>query len=287
VPAPFANSLCGYRANGNPNISDNGDKFSKSMGSAVFEAMKLPKAHPEPPSVGNLMEKLIADDLRTHRPDLDIGLSRAATHFEQYSHLTVFPDFRRKHLAAGVHMARVESLVDQLPVSAISKRLRREIQKAASAQEEQDRIADRLKANMPEESFLKIDITIGGSATGEAEPALYLGLSSKWTLRTDRAQDCVSQGSKLAALRRGAMPHYAVITMESRPSMLRILADGSGSIDCVYHLNLPALARAIDTFRDGSRAERLQASMFDRMLQQRRLRDYDDLVAVVERLPAG
>lgn len=59
--------------------------------------------------------------------------------------------------------------------------------------------------------------------------------------RTDRAQDYVSQGYKLVSLRRGHMPHFAVVTMEPRPSMLRLLADGSGSVDCVYHVAYHAL----------------------------------------------
>ncbi|WP_203802002.1 NgoMIV family type II restriction endonuclease [Actinoplanes couchii] len=72
-------------------------------------------------------------------------------------------------------------------------------------------------------------------------PRLHVALSSKWSLRTDRAQDCVSQGAKLVAQRGGRMPHFGLITMETRPSMLKILGDGSGAVDCVYHLNLPAL----------------------------------------------
>ena len=45
----------------------------------------------------------------------------------------------------------------------------------------------------------------------------------------------------MAALRRGRMPHFAVVTMEPRPYMLNLLGGGSGDVDCVYHLDLPAL----------------------------------------------
>jgi hypothetical protein len=83
------------------------------------------------------------------------------------------------------------------------------------------------------------------------------------------------------------MPHYAVITMEPRPAMLKILADGSGSIDCVYHLDLPALSRAIDTVRVLRGPKWSPGQTFDRLVQQRRLRDYDDLVDAVRNIPSA
>ena len=65
--------------------------------------------------------------------------------------------------------------------------------------------------NLPSESMLNMDIAVAGAAP----PAeLRIGLSSKWTLRTDRAQDCLSQGTKLVNQRRGRMPHFAAITMD-------------------------------------------------------------------------
>jgi hypothetical protein len=112
-------------------------------------------------------------------------------------------------------------------------------------------------------------------------------LSAKWSLRTDRAQDCVSQGAKLVAQRRGRMPHFAVITMEPRPSMLKILGDGSGSVDCVYHLDLPALTRTMERLNAVQRNTRQWSPYvtFRRLIDQDRLRDYDDLVKEMQRIP--
>jgi len=152
--------------------------------------------------------------------------------------------------------------------------------------EVQDRISERLKLYMPEESLLKLDITCGSEQEG-MESTLHLGLSSKWTLRTDRAQDCVSQGSKLASQRRGPMPHYAVITMEPRPAMLKILADGSGAVDYVYHVDLPALTRAIEKIRSRKRGVWSPGVTFERLINQGRIRDYDDLVRTVQSIPVG
>ena len=84
------------------------------------------------------------------------------------------------------------------------------------------------------------------------------------------------------------MPHFAVITVEPRPAMLKILADGSGSVDCVYHLDLPALIRAVDA---AAQTRAIPSSWSPkttllRMVRQGRIRDYDDLVSEVLRAPA-
>ncbi|RSO21710.1 type II site-specific deoxyribonuclease [Streptomyces sp. WAC 06725] len=134
-----------------------------------------------------------------------------------------------------------------------------------------------------EESLLKLDVTVARSVpnplTGAHLQHLVAGLSLKWSLRTDRAQDCRSQGAKMAALRRGRMPHFAAVTMEPRPAMLALLGRGSGDIDCVYHLHLPALADAIDEYCSGTRRKaRIEIrDKFRRLRDQRRLRDYDEL----------
>ncbi|MBT2449369.1 type II site-specific deoxyribonuclease [Streptomyces sp. ISL-43] len=140
-----------------------------------------------------------------------------------------------------------------------------------------------------EESVLKLDITISRATPGVASAAaqhLIAGLSLKWTLRTDRAQDCRSQGSKMASLRRGRMPHFAAVTMEPRPSMLNLLGRGSGDVDCLYHLDLPALSQAIDEYCSGTRRkDRLKMrDNFRRLCDQRRLRDYDELRSYVSTL---
>jgi hypothetical protein len=116
---------------------------------------------------------------------------------------------------------------------------------------------------------------------------LAIALSSKWSLRTDRAQDCVSQGNKLVAQRRGRMPHFGVITIEPRPAMLRILADGSGAVDFVYHLDLAALTDSIAAVAKRNRVGWSPAQIFSRLMRQNRLRDFDDLVREVMRVPSS
>jgi hypothetical protein len=149
----------------------------------------------------------------------------------------------------------------------------------------QDQLISALRESMPEESLLKLDITAGIPAHGGER--LLLAMSSKWSLRTDRAQDCVSQGAKLANQRRGPMPHYGVITMEPRPAMLKLIADNSGAVDCVYHLDLPALTEAITMVRSNKTAAWSPGLVFDRLISQRRLRDFDDLRNATASLPTS
>lgn len=76
--------------------------------------------------------------------------------------------------------------------------------------------------------------------------------------------------------------------MEPRPSVLKILGDGSGAVDCVYPLHLPALTIAINNLANRGRRNPLSWSplqTFERLVRQRRLRDYDELVSEVARLP--
>lgn len=292
MPAPFAAQLCGFRLTKQgeltkyPNTSDAGDSGSVELGTALLEELGVPEDRPGVDDPGARLEEAIQDHLQPQRPDLVIRRSRSALEFEQYAHLRVFPAFKEGHVNAGTTIEELRSIAAKLPPSAPAKKLLESLDSAATKFEEQDRISERLKLYMPEESLLKLDLTCATEEEGR-ESILRLGLSSKWSLRTDRAQDCVSQGSKLASQRRGPMPHYAVITMEPRPAMLKILADGSGSVDYVYHLDLPALTRAIERVRTRPRkgAKWSPGVTFDRLLNQGRIRDYNDLESAVLSLP--
>jgi hypothetical protein len=232
------------------------------------------------------MEQAVKEHLSEIRPDLFIEQSQSASAFLQYAHLAVFRDFRRQHIGGQTPLARIESAVSRLKDPDEQRLLEREITQAIKAIDLKEELIDRLKAQMPEESLLNIDIAIA-EAIAPTRPRLHMALSSKWSLRTDRAQDCVSQGSKLVALRRGRMPHFAVVTMEPRPAMLKILGDGSGSVDYVYHLDLPALKAAVGDLRQSKRSpgKWSPALTFERLIGQGRLRDYDDLVQELMRQP--
>ncbi|MBE7955368.1 NgoMIV family type II restriction endonuclease [Microbacterium oxydans] len=183
-------------------------------------------------------------------------------------------------------MNELRELATRLPPSAEAKRLRAALARKSATYAKQDAITQRMLVEMPEEAILKVDLTVG-APLADADLHMHVGVSAKWSLRTDRAQDCISQGARLATQRRGPMPHFAVLTMEPRPAMLRILADGSGAIDCVYHLDLPALTRAIEAVASTKGTNWSPKRTFDRLLQQGRIRDYEDLVATLVRVPAS
>jgi hypothetical protein len=285
VPASFARQLGGYRINdGKPNVADGSSPHSIELSKALFEEMGVPDRQPSVENPGTALEIAVARDLQVQRPDLDTQRSRSVLEFAQYRHLSVFPRFRDAHVPASSHLEKIRSIVEQLPPSKLATRLIKQLDKSASAFAAQDSIVSDLIDNMPEEAFLNVDITVG-SPPINGSSTMLLGLSSKWSLRTDRAQDCISQGAKLVAQRRGAMPHFAVVTMEPRPSMLKILADGSGSIDCVYHVDLPALDAAIARVRRRQNRGWSPGLEWDRLLRQGRIRDYDDLQRSITDMP--
>ncbi|KFD43434.1 hypothetical protein IU11_11485 [Cellulosimicrobium sp. MM] len=173
----------------------------------------------------------------------------------------------RKQPIRPVDVRRVEEMIDAVE----------------SSVDAADAILRKLLDELGEESLLGLDLTVARQGTLDRLPRLEVGLSLKWSLRTDRAQDCRSQGAKMSALRRGRMPHFAVVTMEPRPYMLNLLGGGSGDVDCVYHLDLPALTAAVDDVYT-TPARMRGRDQFHRLVDQRRIRDYDDLVAEIRAL---
>ncbi|MFD2469724.1 NgoMIV family type II restriction endonuclease [Amycolatopsis silviterrae] len=286
MPAPFTKDLCGYRKkNGKPNMSDASDKLSVRLGTRFLEVAGA--WHERPDQKGTGLERRVIASLQAVRPDLDIKQSCSASDFSQYAHLNVFPAFRAGYSNSAKEIKALVSAIEAIPDSRNRRRLIAIAQRIGRGIDANAELVTTLVGLMPEESLLKLDVVVGRPQDGEL-PELALALSAKWSLRTDRAQDCVSQGNKLVTQRRGRMPHFGVITAETRPSMLKILADGSGSIDWVYHLDLDSLAKAIDIEAKtrNAPANWSPKKTFDRLVNQNRLRDFDDLVRVVKSLPA-
>ncbi|MDX3383595.1 NgoMIV family type II restriction endonuclease [Streptomyces niveiscabiei] len=295
MPAPFIDSLCGYR-DGRPNTSDKNDPGSIALGKIFFEVMGIspdaipPDQRDQKTAVGTLMNSLLSADLeeslKADSPHLTVEPEKSFSEFEQFTHLTAARDLRSdmtKEVTKAVKELEAYSAsagLDEAVLTKLMGHLESIRQQVAASEERRIELLNL----QGEESLLKLDVTIARKLTNgldEATPMRHLvaGLSLKWTLRTDRAQDCRSQGVKMAALRRGRMPHFAAVTMEPRPAMLALLGRGSGDIDCVYHLHLPALSDAIDEYCSGSTHKSRLAirDNFRRLRDQRRIRDYDEL----------
>lgn len=286
MPADFAVDLCGYRPNNfNPNTSDNGDSQSIALGRALFEEMGVPSDRIISKEPGTVFEEAVVQDLKRLRPDLDIGRSGTINEFDQYAHLAVLRDSLKAHTGSAASMLALHNVIDDIPEGEERQRLLAAFNRTEIDINKQERMVENLRTHMPQESLLKIDVFVA-EAQQPRPPMLHVALSFKWSLRTDRAQDCVSQGAKLVAQRRGRMPHFAVVTMEPRPAMLKILGDGSGAVDCIYHPNLPALQAAIDRLASRQRGRTWPPKRtFERLLAQGRIRDYGDLVREIRRLP--
>lgn len=103
-------------------------------------------------------------------------------------------------------------------------------------------------------------------------PILHAVVSCKWTLRSDRAQNARSEALNLIRNRKGRLPHTVVVTAEPTPSRLSSLALGTGDIDCVYHVALPELKKAMRKHGNDDNVEALEV-----MIEGRRLKDIADL----------
>jgi hypothetical protein len=101
---------------------------------------------------------------------------------------------------------------------------------------------------------------------------LHASISTKWTLRSDRAQNARSEALNLIRNRKGRQPHIVVVTAEPTPSRLSSLALGTGDIDCVYHIALDELASAVQSLGNSEAQDLLQI-----MTSGKRIKDIADL----------
>lgn len=266
-------------------MSDAHDPLSVVLGRELLDTLGVPRGKIAPNEPGTELESQIVKHLKALRPELHIERGRSAREFSQYAHLDVFPRFQTTFEDLRPTVTDLNERVRAADLGRARSRIEKDLDRLIASVDQQATLVGDLVEQMPTESLLRIDVSVAIPRNGELDE-LAIALSSKWSLRTDRAQDCVSQGNKLVAQRRGRMPHFGVITIEPRPAMLRILADGSGAVDFVYHLDLPALAESIQTVARGRGRRWSPGQIFNRLMTQKRLRDYDDLVAEVMRVPA-
>jgi hypothetical protein len=111
---------------------------------------------------------------------------------------------------------------------------------------------------------------------------LFACISGKATIRSDRSQSSRYEGSAMVRWRRGRPPHIVVVTAEPFPSRLGSLAWGLGDLDCVYHVNLPALYDAVVRAEEeigGRRATRTVGSSDElrELIEHARLKDLSQL----------
>lgn len=289
MPAPFALELCGFRE-GRPNTSDKNDSLSQELGHAFFELLGVPQDKIAPKTVDKAWSAAMVADLVERitpmAPHLGVRAERRLEEFEQYAHLNAL-----KALAADAspEVASALTWLERATHSTGSElvQLVDAVKEAVTAADGRRRALVDL---LGDESPLRLDVAVARAVPSSQTDAsdvpnhLVAGFSLKWSLRTDRLQDPRTQGAKMATMRRGRMPHFAAVTMEPRPYMLGRLGRGTGDLDCIYHLALSPLIEAVRAVFTDNKDRIRQRDMFMRMVEQRRLRDYDDLVEYVATL---
>lgn len=118
--------------------------------------------------------------------------------------------------------------------------------------------------------------------SNNAAPILHASVSTKWTLRSDRAQNARTEALNLVRNRKGQVPHIVVVTAEPMPSRLASIALGTGDVDCVYHLFLPELMAAVEEIVKQSNKQNQargedSLELLEVMTRGRRLKDISDL----------
>ncbi len=73
--------------------------------------------------------------------------------------------------------------------------------------------------------------------------------------------------------RRGRQPHIVTVTSEPLPSRLAAICRGTGEVDAVYHVCLPALAHAVLEVGNSE-----QNNLLEEVIGQNRLFGLDELV---------
>jgi len=104
-------------------------------------------------------------------------------------------------------------------------------------------------------------------------PLLHASVSTKITMRSDRAQNSRTEALNLMRNRKGRLPAIVAVTAEPLPTRLASLALGTGDVDFVYHAGLPELQEALEAVGNED-----QLDMLKTIVQGRRLRDISDLV---------
>ncbi len=103
-------------------------------------------------------------------------------------------------------------------------------------------------------------------------PILHASISCKWILRSDGGKNARTEALNLIRNRKGPLPHVMAVTAEPLPTRLASLAMGTGDLDCVYHIALPELQKAIEEIDNED-----QMDMLMTLIRGRRLRDISDL----------
>jgi hypothetical protein len=212
-------------------------------------------------AAGTALERGLENDLRSALVTLERTRGWYVTHqdraqdFSQYTHM--------RHLEAALKSDAVKDALEEVP---------------------------ELLTSLARDYNVKTDVLIGlPNPLGRIPPhVLHAAVSSKLTLRSDRAQNVRTEFSSLVRNRRGRLPHLVVATAEPLPSRLASLTKGTGEIDAVYHLLFEGMNQAISELtvdlsipRSTRDAVVKQANIWREMVDSGRMLPYSKLADVL------
>lgn len=140
-----------------------------------------------------------------------------------------------------------------------------------------------LRSTVGRDYQVTTDVMIGAPSrwAGTKPYTLHAAVSSKLTIRSDRAQNIRVEFGTLVRNRRGRLPHLVVVTAEPLPSRVISIARGTGEIDAIYHLMYHELGGALEALEGEGRALRDQAADWREMIATGRVRPYEELADVL------
>ena len=256
----LVDNKCLVSSKGIPSIADGSSKQSCAIAAAMFNNLNISATGTRlsGQSAGSLFEEACAEFLK--QTFFNLGNIRPGawqilrkvpiTRFEQYQHLSTLAELANDsvELAAAMvsdYLVEPDVVIARQPVS----------------EQQLDAIADD-----------SVGLRSPLRASNGGKPILHASVSCKWTIRSDRSQNTRSEALSLVRNRKGPLPHIVAITAEPLPQRIASIALGTGDMDCVYHIALPELERAVSAV--GSPASQKSLTT---MLSGKLLRDIADL----------
>jgi hypothetical protein len=251
-----------------PNFADASSRTSSDISKRIVEKLKGEVGIGQLPgqTSGKVFEDLvlefISDSFKrlNHLRPGEWGITKVGirdrlsiARFEQYAHLVVLDEASRSNPALAAALGSDYTITPDIVMFRIP--------------ETDDRI-NAISELVDDESVSYASLR---SKNGSGL-LLHASISCKWTIRSDRSQNCRTEALNLIRNRKGKLPHIIVVTAEPLPSRIASIALGTGDIDRVYHFALYELMAAVREANLGDSSEMLRI-----MVDGKRLRDISDL----------
>jgi len=251
-----------------PNFADASSRTSSDISKRIVEKLKGEVGIGQLPgqTSGKVFEDLvlefISDSFKrlNHLRPGEWGITKVGirdrlsiARFEQYAHLVVLDEASRSNPALAAALGSDYTITPDIVMFRIP--------------ETDDRI-NAISELVDDESVTYASLR----SKNESGLLLHASISCKWTIRSDRSQNCRTEALNLIRNRKGKLPHIIVVTAEPLPSRIASIALGTGDIDRVYHFALYELMAAVREANLGDSSEMLRI-----MVDGKRLRDISDL----------